>query len=148
MPRAGILAALAIGSIAVAYALPLQSVGCAQNAHYAATRSIAEGRPTIDRYANETCDLVRAHGHFYAAKAPALDFWSAPWYLLLRSAGAVPGNPNAGLRYPDAMVGVPLRAIWQIGLWAVVLPGAFLLLLVRRLADEVEPGTGVAVAVI
>src|SRR5436309_13682030 len=146
MPRAGILAAVTIGAIAVAYALPLQSVGCAQNAHYAATRSIAEGRPTIDRYANETCDLVRAHGHYYAAKAPALDFWSAPWYLLLRSAGAVPRNPNAGLRYPDAMVGVPLRAIWQIGLWAVVLPALGLLVLVRRTVEGLEPGLGTGAA--
>jgi hypothetical protein len=148
VPRAGILAAVAIGSIAVAYALPLQSVGCAQNAHYAATRSIAEGRPTIDRYANETCDLVRARGHYYAAKAPALDFWSAPWYLLLRSAGAVPRNPNAGLPYPDAMVGVPLRAIWQIGLWAVVLPALGLLMLVRRTVERLEPGLGTAAAAI
>jgi hypothetical protein len=45
------------------------------------------------------------------------------------------------------MVGVPLRAVWQIGLWAVVLPGFALLLLLRRAADAIEPGTGVAVAV-
>ena len=46
------------------------------------------------------------------------------------------------------MAGVPLRAVWQIGLWAVVLPGVLLLVLVRGLADRVEPGTGVAVAVV
>ena len=91
-------------------------------AHYAATRSIAEGHPYIDRYANETCDLVRTNGHYYAAKGPALELWSAPFYLLLRAVGAVPANPNAHLRYPDAMAGIPLRAVWQIGLWAVVLP--------------------------
>jgi hypothetical protein len=126
----------------------MQSVGCGQNAHYAATRSIAEGRPYVDRYARETCDLVHRNGHFYAAKGPAMDFWSAPWYLLLHAVHAVPANRNAGMSYPAAMVGVPLRAIWQIGLWAVVLPGLLLLLLMRRAADTVEPGTGTTVAVV
>jgi hypothetical protein len=139
---------LALGAVVLAWAWPMQSVGCGQNAHYAATKSFADGRPDVDRYANETCDLVRRDGHVYAAKGPAMDFWAAPWYLGLRTAGLVPANPNAKLSYPAAMLGVPLRAIWQIGLWAVVLPGALLLLLLRRLAERVEPGSGVAVAVL
>ena len=142
------LGGVALGAVVLAWALPMQSVGCGQNAHYAATRSFAAGRPNIDRYAPQTCDLVRRGGHYYAAKGPALDFWSAPWYLALRTVHLVPRDSNVGMRYPAAMAGVPLRAIWQIGLWAVVLPGAILLLLVRRLADRVEPGTGVAVAVV
>ena len=139
---------IALAAVALAWAWPLQSVGCGQNAHYAATRSFAEGHPYVDRYAQETCDLVRRGGHFYAAKGPAMDFWSAPWYLLLHAAHAVPANRNAGMSYPAAMVGVPLRAVWQIGLWAVVLPGLLLLLLMRRAADDVEPGTGMTVAVV
>src|SRR3989442_735583 len=125
----------------------MESVGCAQTSHYAATRRIAEGHPDIDRYAQETCDLVEVGGHFYAAKAPGMDFWSAPWYLLLRSVDAVPKNPNAGLRYPAAMLGVPLRALWHIGLWAVVLPALGLLLLIRRTVERLEPGLGTAAAV-
>lgn len=148
MQRRVVLSAIALGAVVVAWAMPLQSVGCGQNAHYAATRSFAEGRPYVDRYANETCDLVRRDGRYYAAKGPGLDFWSAPWYLLLRTVHLVPKNPNAGMPYPAAMLGVPLRAVWQISLWAVVLPGAVLLLLVRRAADVVEPGTGTAAAVI
>jgi hypothetical protein len=147
MRRSHVLGVVALGAVVATWALPLQSVGCGQNAHYAATRSFAEGHPWIDRYATETCDVVRRDGHYYAAKGPALDFWAAPWYLLLHAAGAVPSNPNAHLGYPAAMLGVPLRAVWQIGLWAVVLPGLALLLLVRRAADELEPGTGVAAAV-
>ena len=139
---------IVVGAIALAWALPMQSVGCPQNAHYAGTRAIAHGTPNIDRYAEQTCDLVRYRGHYYAAKAPLLDFWSAPWYLVLHAVGAVPHDRNVGLGYPDAMVGVPLRAIWQIGLWAVVLPAVLLLFLVRRVADDVEPGTGTAVAVL
>ena len=46
------------------------------------------------------------------------------------------------------MLGVPLRAIWQIGLWAVVLPALGLLVLVRRTVERLEPGLGTAAAVI
>jgi hypothetical protein len=146
--RGRFLSALALGAVVLAYALPMESVGCAQNSHYAATRAIAAGRANIDKNANETCDLVKVGKHFYAAKAPLMDMWSAPWYLLLHAAGAVPKNPNAALAYPAAMLGVPLRAIWQIGLWAVVLPALGLLLLVRRTVERLEPGLGTAAAVI
>ena len=122
----------------------MQSPGCGQTAHYAAIRSYADGSPTIDRYAGETCDLVQRNGHYYAAKQPALDFWTAPWYLLLRSTGAVPPNPNAGQAYPAAMVTVPLRALWQMGVWAVVLPAVLLLVLLRRTVERLEPGLGTA----
>lgn len=145
--RARILGAVALGALALAYALPMESVGCAQTSHYAATRAIAEGHPYIDRYAEETCDLVRTNGHYYAAKGPAMDFWSAPWYLLLHAVGAVPANRNHGLGYPAAMFGVPLRALWQIGLWAVVLPALGLLVLMRRTVERLEPGLGTAAAV-
>jgi hypothetical protein len=140
------LGAIAIGAIALAYALPMQSVGCPQTAHYAAARAVADGVPYIDKWAEETCDSVRVDGHTYAAKGPAMDFWIAPWYLLLRTVHAVPHNRNVGLGYPDAMAGIPLRAIWQIGLWAVVLPALGLLLLMRRTVERIEPGLGVATA--
>lgn len=148
MSRSAALGVVTIAAIGLAWAIPLPSVGCAQSAHYAATRSIAEGHPYIDRYANETCDLVRIRGHYYAAKGPALEFWSAPFYLLLRSVGGVPPNPNATLTYPDAMAGVPLRAVWQISLWAVVLPAIGLLVLIRKAVEWIEPGLGTAVAAI
>ena len=147
MSRAPLLAAVAIGAVALAYALPIQSVGCGQNAHYAATRSFSAGRPYVDRYAQQTCDLVRVKGHHYAAKGPALDFWSAPWYLLLHAAGAVPHDANAHANFPVAMVGVSPRAVWQIGLWAVVLPALGLLLLMWGTVERIEPGLGTAVAV-
>jgi len=146
--RATVLAAVALGAIGCAYVLPMQSVGCAQTAHYAAERAFASGRPTIDRWASETCDSVRVGGHVYAAKGPLMDLWAAPWYLALRSVGAVPSNPNAGDRYPAAMTGIPLRAIWQMGLWAVVLPSLLLLVLVRRTVERYEPGLGTACAAI
>ena len=63
MRRSHLLGVVALAAIALAYAMPMQSVGCAQSAHYATIRAIAEGHPFIDRYANETCDLVRSDGH-------------------------------------------------------------------------------------
>jgi hypothetical protein len=45
------------------------------------------------------------------------------------------------------MAGVPLRALWQIGLWAVVLPALGLLMVLRRTVGRLEPGPGVAPAV-
>jgi hypothetical protein len=140
------LTVVTFAAITIAWALPMQSVGCAQNAHYAGTRAIANGVPYIDEWAEQTCDLVRSGDHYFAAKGPALDFWSAPWYLLLEGVGAVPADRNVGRGYPEAMVGVELRSIWQINLWAVVLPAVVLLVLIRRLADEIEPGTGLAAA--
>lgn len=148
MTRGRLFSAIALGAVVLAYALPMESVGCAQTSHYAAIRAIADGRADIDKNANETCDLVRAGNHFYAAKAPLLDLWSAPWYLLLHAAGAVPRNLNAAMTYPGAMLGVPLRALWQIGLWAVVLPALGLLVLVQRAVERLEPGLGTAAAVI
>ncbi len=148
MPRARILGVVAIAAIALAYALPLESVGCAQNSHYAAIRSFAFGVPTIDSFAQTTCDLVRTNGHYYAAKAPAMDFWTAPWYRLLHKVGAVPPDLNQKAGYPAAMLGVPQRAIWEMTLWAVVLPAIALLLLVWRTVERIEPGLGVASAAI
>ena len=136
----------AFAAIAVAYALPMQSVGCNQTAHYAAIRAFAHARASIDPWAEETCDATYYHGHFYAAKAPGLDFLTVPWYLLLHALGAVPRNPNRGQGYPAAMLGVPLRALWQLGLWAAVLPALALLVLVRRAAELLQPRTGTAVA--
>src|SRR5258708_25104601 len=46
------------------------------------------------------------------------------------------------------MAGIPPRAVWMIGLWAVVLPGLALLLLVRRTVERIEPGLGTATAVV
>jgi hypothetical protein len=146
--RSRILGAVAIALIALAYAIPLESVGCPQNSHYAAVRSIARGTPTIDRYQQTTCDIVHSGGHYYAAKAPLMDFFAVPWYLLLHAVGAVPHDKDQRLGYPAAMVGVPARAIWQIGLWAVVLPAIGLLLLVRGAVERLEPGLGVACAAI
>jgi hypothetical protein len=148
MRRPLTLATASLAAVALAYAIPVQDVGCGQTSHYVAVKALAHGVANVDRYAGETCDLVRYHGHYYAAKAPALDFWSLPWYAFLHGIGALPNGPHAGARYPAGMLAVPVRALWELGIWAVVLPALTLLVLMRRTADRLEPGVGVAVAAI
>jgi hypothetical protein len=148
MRRPFTLATASLAAVALAYVIPVQDVGCGQTSHYVAVKALAHGVANVDRYAGETCDLVRYHGHYYAAKAPALDFWTVPWYAFLHGIGAVPDGPHAGARYPAAMLAVPVRALWELGLWAVVLPALALLVLVSRTADRLEPGVGTAVAAI
>ncbi len=101
MRRVTLLGAAAIGAIALAYAMPMQSSGCAQTAHYAAIRAYAAGHPYIDRYAGESCDIVHENGHYYAAKAPAMDFWTVPWYLLLHACGRDPGQSQRRTGLPE-----------------------------------------------
>src|SRR5204862_3924590 len=113
-------------------------------------------------------------GHFYSVKAPGLSVLTLPLYEGL---GAVGGKSLAreaadtarrggatGWTYRGLNVhsygGVPARAaqikrtlehqaptVWALGLLGTVLPGALLLLLVRRCAERVEPGLGTAAAI-
>jgi len=141
-------AALALGAVVLAAAVVVQPVGCNQTSHYAAIKSYARGHATIDRYAFETCDTSWWHEHFYSAKSPGLAFLTVPWYLLLRTAGADPPNPRLRAGFPEAMLAIPPRAIWQLGLWGVVLPALALLLLVRTEVERLVPGYGTATAAI
>lgn len=124
---------LAVVLVAVAYAWPVQSLGCNQVAHYALTKALADGTPYIDnhlraaeRARGETCDRSWIRSHFYAAKPPGLAFASTPLYAALKKAGAVPEDPR--------------RAVWLLGLLTVALPGALLVALVAGRA-----GTAAAV---
>jgi hypothetical protein len=132
--------------ISAAYAVLLQPIGCNQTAHFALVKAIGDGTPRIDRYREETCDLAYIDGHFYAAKAPGLALATVPWYITLSSVGTEPQNPAAGAGYPEAMLQMPRRPIWELHLWGAAMPGIVLVLLVRRLTDEIERGAGWVVA--
>jgi hypothetical protein len=157
----GILALLAT------YAYMAQGGFYNQDAHYALVKSLAEGTPYIDqslrpagnqgqprsndRTAEPSSDSTRPigpavvregdiayfRGHAYAAKAPGLAFVALPAYLALRAV-----RPST-VEAPD-----DTSALWALGLFGVVLPSAILLLLVRKVADEIEPGYGMVAAVI
>jgi hypothetical protein len=126
--RPGLLALVALVG---AFAWPVHGGGWAQGAHYALTRSIADGTPTIDRYESETGDVSYRDGHYYAAKAPGVALLTVPAYLALRSVGAWPEGERG--------------ALWILSLLASALPGLALVLLVIRVADRIEPGSGLPV---
>jgi hypothetical protein len=135
--RAG-LAAIAL--LAVAYVLPTPESGSNQTAHYALVRALADGTARIDRTRFEvgnggTADLSKIDGHYYAAKSPGLAFESFVPYVVLKAAGGA--KP----------VGEPHAQLWYLTLWGAVLPAVLLLLLVRHIADRLEPGFGTAAAI-
>ncbi len=148
MSRPAIAAVVAIGAVVLAAALVVQPVGCNQTSHYAAVQSYSRGHAAIDHYAAETCDTAWWHGHFYSAKSPGLPLVTVPWYLLLRAAGADPPNRWLHAGYPLAMLKLDPRAVWQLGLWGVVLPFLVLLLLVRAVVERFAPGVGTPTAAI
>jgi hypothetical protein len=138
--RAGLLAVLAL---AVVYAAPIQPVGWNETAHYALVQALADGTPIIDDYLDSapTGDKVRIDGHWYSDRAPGLALWSMPAYEALAAVGLAGEAPvRVGPHEND-------RAIWLLGLWGTVLPGFVLLLLVRSVAERVEPGLGTLAAV-
>ena len=134
-------ALLALACAGLAYATVIQSFSWNQTSHYALIRSLAHGTARIDRYANQTNDKARFHGHWYSSRAPGLAILSVPAYGAL-TAAQVPALARhmQAQRNADEMV-------WALGLWGSVLPALVLLLLVRRVADALEPGYGTAAAV-
>jgi hypothetical protein len=132
----------AILSLGLAYAALAQGPGWNQNSHYALVRALAQGTPVIDRTRYETGkwwvtgDISVYRGRTFSNKAPGFAFATLPAYLALEAAGKA--HPVAD----------STDQLWFLGLWSVVLPALLLLVLVRRLANELEPGLGTAVAVL
>jgi len=81
-------------------------------------------------------------GHFYSARAPGLAIYSLPFYELIHAVDAPAlARSSQALRGEDEM-------IYFVGLWASVLPGLLMLLLVWRVAERFEPGYGGPTAVV
>jgi hypothetical protein len=135
---------LALGAIllvGVAYATIIQSFSWNQTSHYDLIRALNQDSTTIDQYQENTGDKAFYKGHFYSARAPGLALFALPFYDTLNAFGA-----DSLARSSEAQRGDD-EMIYLIGLWANVLPGVLLLLLVWRMADRFEPGYGVAAAV-
>jgi hypothetical protein len=129
----------AIALLAVAYAIPTPDFGWNQTAPYALVRALAHGTARVDQTrfevgADPTGDVSRIDGHYYAAKSPGLAFESFVPYVVLKAAGGA--KP----------VGDPTGQLWYLNLWGALLPAVILLLLVRHVADRLEPGFGTAAA--
>ena len=137
------LALVAILLVGVAYATMIQSFSWNQTSHYDLVRSLNHDGTTIDAYATNTGDKVEYKGHTYSARAPGLALFALPFYDTLNLVGAE--------SWTDAHVAPPNHPgdemIYLIGLWANVLPGLLLLLLVWRVAERFQPGYGAATAV-
>jgi hypothetical protein len=131
----------AILLVGVAYATIIQSFSWNQTSHYDLIRALNQDSTTIDQYQENTGDKAFYKGHFYSARAPGLALFALPFYDTLNAFDAARvARGMQAQRGEDEL-------IWMIGLWANVLPGLLLLLLVWRMADRFEPGYGAAAAV-
>ncbi len=170
--RAGLLAIVSLG---IAWGLVMHAMGWAQLSSYAQVRALAAGRSEIDRWQWETRDKAWVGGHFYSVKAPGLAALTLPAYLALDAAGAktVARDAAANARLADRPRWDPpeqpdlsqyaysaARAhrveiriehetpiVWALTLVGAVIPAIALLLLVRWVADRIEPGYGTAAAI-
>jgi hypothetical protein len=138
------LALAAILLVGLSYATMIQSFSWNQTSHYDLIRSLDQDKTTIDQYQTNTGDKAEYKGHWYSARAPGLALYSLPFYNALKWVGAE--------SWTDRHVAPPNHPgdemIYLIGLWANVLPGLLLLLLVGHLAERLQPGYGAATAVI
>jgi len=138
------LAVAAILLVALANATMIQSFSWNQTSHYDLVRALNDDQTTIDRYQVNTGDKVFYKGHYYSARAPGLALFTLPFYDALNVVGAE--------SWTDAHVAPPDHPgdemIYLLGLWANVLPGLLLLLLVWRVAERYQPGYGVVSAVV
>jgi hypothetical protein len=166
---------LAIVSLGVAWGLVMHSMGWAQQSNYAQVQALAAGEAEIDRWHWETKDKAWFEGHFYSVKAPGLAAFTLPAYLALDATGAKsvardaaanasraehprwtpPDHPDlsqygfSAQRTHRVEVRVENRApiVWALTLVGAVIPAVALLLLVRWVAERIEPGYGTAAAI-
>jgi hypothetical protein len=137
------LALAAILLVGLSYATLIQSFSWNQASHYDLIRALDQDGTTIDANQANTGDKVYYRGHWYSARAPGLALFALPFYDTLKLVGAE--------SWTDRHVAPPNHPgdemIYLIGLWANVLPGLLLMMLVWRVADRFEPGYGAAAAV-
>ena len=126
--HAGTPGVLAIAVLIAGCVLLLQPFGFNQGAHYSLVKALAHGTAKIDDFQAFSGDESYFDGHYFSNKAPGVAFLCLPFYLLLQTLGLPSG-------------------VHVLALLASALPAFVLLLLVRRVADDWEPGFGTAAAI-
>ena len=164
----------ALACLAIAYVTVMHSLGWAETSNFALVRGLSEGTAEIDEWHWETKDKSWYDGHFYSVKAPGLAFLVTPAYEAFAALGGREASADLARAAEEGGAGRwaregtskglysddPARAervrttieesspmVWALGLVGSVLPALALLVLVRRLAERVEPGYGTAAAV-
>ncbi len=165
---------MALVLLALSWALIMHTLGWAQTSHFAQTRAITAGEPTIDRWHWETMDKAWIDGHFYSVKAPGVALLSTPLYAALKAAGAKSlaadaarnaartASPNwtprakppfssfgfdrANARFNERRVDRETPIVWVLTLLVAAIPALILLLLVRWVSDRFVPGYGTLAA--
>jgi hypothetical protein len=139
---------VAPAALALAWGSVLVDAGPNQNAHMARVTAIAHGTTRIDPYRKWTRDTAWFKGHYYAAKAPGLALVTLPWYFALEETGLLVHGPPPSVPWPYAeTLRMPHAASWEFALWGSVLPFLGLLILVRRVTEQLVPGYGTVTAV-
>lgn len=138
----GAIGTLGLVLLVVCWTLVIVPPAANQNAHYATAHALLRGSANIDREHNWTGDTAYLHGHYFAAKAPGLALFAAPYLATVDALGVVPAPPGPGVPFPRAQEEMPATSLWELALWGAVLPGIGLLLLVRRAAGRLVPGYG------
>lgn len=165
---------LAIAALGFAYAVLMQPTGWAQTSHFALVRALSHGTAQIDEYHWQTRDKSWYQGHFYTVKGPGLALVTLPLYEALHAVNGEKASAWAAKRArhegagrwaaegkPGGVYGKSLdrtlhvrldveretAMIWVLGLLGAALPAILILLLVRSLAERLEPGLGTAAAV-
>jgi hypothetical protein len=168
------LGLLAIACVAIASGLVMQASGWAQSSNYALVRALHGGTATIDTWHWETRDISWYHGHYYSVKAPVLPALTLPVYEVLSRVDSekwaydtaknarrthswrwrptstpqgLYGNKRLRTYHVRGRIEQSTPLIWVLGLFGNVLPAFVLLLLVRWVAERIEPGYGTATAV-
>ena len=137
--RRALTAIVLVGAV---FAMVIQSFSWNQASHFDLIRSLNNDGTTIDANQQNTGDKVLYKGHYYSARAPGLALFALPFYDTITFLGAERlARDSQAQRGEDEM-------IYFVGLWANVLPGLLMLLLVWQVAERFEPGYGAAAAVV
>jgi hypothetical protein len=129
--------AAALLAVLFAMAWVVQGPSNNANSHHLLVRALASGTPIVDDVRADigelnTTDVAVYQGHFYSNKAPGLAFTALPAYLVLEALGKADD---------------PIVVLWWLGLFALVMPAALMLLLIRVMVERVQPGLGTATVI-